>query len=644
MSKAKAPRVFVPLTKVDEEQRLVYGRITQELLDKAGEVMDYETSKPLFQKWSDEIHTNSGGLSKGNVRVMHGLTAAGKLTELEFDDDEKAIDVCAKIVDDKEWEKVTEGVYTGFSVGGKYEKRWTETGDGGAKIKKFTANPNEVSIVDNPCVPSACFTMFKADGAEEQVEFKVENDDEAWPDFAKADSSDEAVPEEKDPKAEKKGGAKKPAKKTDAKKAAAPAAPVIPNDVLVKKAEELAKAAGDGTTWQDHLDAARAELTKAATGGEAEEGVEESGDATEGAEETGEEEGAADEGAEEEAADDDSEEDGKAEKVTPPGVKQQWTCSDGSAFDKKADAEAHEETLQKAAEPKSEADKLRERMNKALTVETPEETGLMEDFDRLGKVFQALDTPHDENGAPKLEKGMYTVSRFANVLWDLGALQRSIKKEGKKEDGDEVDYSVSDDIKAAIASLGESMKTYLDDQLTELLAGLDDEVCVSYYDYYYCAAQENGEDQLAKDICSVLEERKDPSRERREELAKSFGYVEGELEVTEIDDEDLPPNLAKRFEKIESERDEFKKVAEEAIEKIETLTKKVDDLGEQPAPRAPRNVALRDGDMGFFKGANSEEEKLAMLSDMVKQKGAEGVALDFIKLAQQNGQQLHLRR
>jgi hypothetical protein len=73
MSKTKV-RVFVPLTKVDEEQRLVYGRITQEQLDKSGEVMDYDTSKPLFEKWSSEIQANSGGLSKGNVRVMHGLT------------------------------------------------------------------------------------------------------------------------------------------------------------------------------------------------------------------------------------------------------------------------------------------------------------------------------------------------------------------------------------------------------------------------------------------------------------------------------------------------------------------------------------------------------------------------------------------
>lgn len=197
MSKAKA-RVFVPLTKVDEEQRLVYGRITQEILDKAGEVMDYDSSKPNFEKWSNEIHEASGGLSKGNVRVMHGLNVAGKLTDLSFDDEDKAIDVCAKVVDDGEWNKVLEGCYTGFSVGGSYGKRWTETNDN-EKIKKFTAVPNEVSLVDNPCVPSATFSLVKADGAEEAIAFKVENDDNEWPGFAKAAGDDQRDPGDEDP-------------------------------------------------------------------------------------------------------------------------------------------------------------------------------------------------------------------------------------------------------------------------------------------------------------------------------------------------------------------------------------------------------------------------------------------------------------
>jgi len=43
---------------------------------------------------------------------------AGKFTDIQFDDDNKCIEGAAKIIDDDEWEKVVEGLYTGFSIGG----------------------------------------------------------------------------------------------------------------------------------------------------------------------------------------------------------------------------------------------------------------------------------------------------------------------------------------------------------------------------------------------------------------------------------------------------------------------------------------------------------------------------------------------
>lgn len=170
-------KVFARLTKVDEEQRLVYGRATAEEVDRSGEILDYESSKPLFQKWSDETHKASDGKSLGNVRAMHGKVAAGKLTDIEFDDTGKSIDVCAKVVDDAEWDKVMEGVYTGFSIGGSYAKKWDDAnlkkGDG-KPVKRYTAEPNEVSLVDRPAVPSATFfEVRKADGSTAQAEFKA---------------------------------------------------------------------------------------------------------------------------------------------------------------------------------------------------------------------------------------------------------------------------------------------------------------------------------------------------------------------------------------------------------------------------------------------------------------------------------------
>lgn len=164
-------KLFARLTKVDEERRLVYGRATEEVVDRAGEIMDYATSKPFFEKWSGDIAKATDGKSLGNLRAMHGNVAAGKLTQIDFNDADKAIDVCAKIVDDAEWNKVLEGVYTGFSIGGSYHKTWN---DAELKARRFTADPCELSIVDLPCVPTASFfDIQKADGTTMQKSFKL---------------------------------------------------------------------------------------------------------------------------------------------------------------------------------------------------------------------------------------------------------------------------------------------------------------------------------------------------------------------------------------------------------------------------------------------------------------------------------------
>ena len=147
-------------------KREVWGVAAQEVADKSGEIMDFATSKPEFEKWSAQIQKTSGGLSLGNVREMHGKSAAGKLTYFSANDEAKSFEVCAKVVDDAAWEKVQQGVYTGFSIGGSYAKRWAD-----GNLTRYTASPSEVSLVDSPCIPTATFTMVKADGLTEQVEF-----------------------------------------------------------------------------------------------------------------------------------------------------------------------------------------------------------------------------------------------------------------------------------------------------------------------------------------------------------------------------------------------------------------------------------------------------------------------------------------
>lgn len=172
--------MFIPLAKADAAQRLVYG-FFDESPDRSGEVFDYVSSKPNVQKWSDGLAKASGGKSLGNIRAQHGKTAAGLLKALEFDDEAKRIEFCAHIVDDNEWAKVEAGVYTGFSPGGRYAKRWKD-----GAYTRYTAEFSELSIVDVPCLAAATFTMIKADGVESEIEFVLDKAYEPGNDATKA--------------------------------------------------------------------------------------------------------------------------------------------------------------------------------------------------------------------------------------------------------------------------------------------------------------------------------------------------------------------------------------------------------------------------------------------------------------------------
>lgn len=269
-------KLFVRLAKVDEAQRIVYGTAIDETPDRVKEVFDYATSKPMFEEWSAGFEKVTDGKSFGNVRSMHGTTAAGKLTQITFDDDGKKIDVAAKIVDENEWNKVVEGVYTGFSIGGKYVKKWKD-----GESQRYTARPSEVSLVDLPCVPTATFAVIKSDGSSltklfksgaEQIEAKArdlcrasgaEVDADAvvkdangehpkWHQFMKA-ATDELA------KAEAPATTETPAPTPALEIAVQPS-----NDAVIAKATELAKAAGTGKSWMEFVQVAHAELAKAA--------------------------------------------------------------------------------------------------------------------------------------------------------------------------------------------------------------------------------------------------------------------------------------------------------------------------------------------------------------------------------------------
>jgi hypothetical protein len=278
--------LFLRINKVDAAQRLVYGTLSEEVRDKSDEILDYASAKPAFEKWSDEIKVASGGKSLGNVRAMHSTIAAGKFTDIKYDDDAKRIEGCAKIVDDNEWNKVVEGVYTGFSIGGGYARRWPDPDNSG--LMRYTPTLAEVSIVDNPCVPTATFEFIKTDGSVEMRKFTPSHKEDSMDPKALADAREALA----------KGTA------TDEQKALIAKAEA---DALLKAAQD-ADAAGTATDEQKAL------LVKAAVN-----------------------------------AAPALVQNGKAVKPKAAPV-QKWIADDGTPFDGKREAEIHNLHLEKQAE------------------------------------------------------------------------------------------------------------------------------------------------------------------------------------------------------------------------------------------------------------------------------------------------------
>ena len=154
----------IPISKVDEEQRMVYGVATAEVLDHQNEIVDYEASRKAFTEW------------KGNIREMHGEAAVGKRIDMQFDDANKAVVIGAYISESADgqnaWTKVKEGILTGFSIGGRVTETVGEVAknnDGkevnARRIKSYDLA--EVSLVDSPACPVAEFVMVKRAGGKE---------------------------------------------------------------------------------------------------------------------------------------------------------------------------------------------------------------------------------------------------------------------------------------------------------------------------------------------------------------------------------------------------------------------------------------------------------------------------------------------
>lgn len=150
----KPIRLNIPISKVDEEQRTVWGYATVEELDSAHEIVSYEASKKAFAGWI------------GNIREMHGDVAVGKKVEVKFDDANKGVWLGAYISKSEDgenaWIKVKEGILQGFSIGGRMNDFSIVKHDDEDVVKITDYELAEVSLVDSPAAPSAVFQMVKS--------------------------------------------------------------------------------------------------------------------------------------------------------------------------------------------------------------------------------------------------------------------------------------------------------------------------------------------------------------------------------------------------------------------------------------------------------------------------------------------------
>jgi phage head maturation protease len=146
-------RLYGDIQKVDVEQRMVWGYASTEAMDAHGETVTKTAIEEALAAY----------LEYANVREMHQLSAVGLTKEASVDD--KGLYVGVHVVDDTAWGKVTSGLYKGFSIGGKTLERDPTNRKIITKILL-----NEISLVDRPSNPEAKFDIWKAAGAQTDVD------------------------------------------------------------------------------------------------------------------------------------------------------------------------------------------------------------------------------------------------------------------------------------------------------------------------------------------------------------------------------------------------------------------------------------------------------------------------------------------
>jgi len=140
----------MPIGKVDAERRIVSGFASLDNIDKQDDIVTAEASVKAFKNF------------KGNLREMHQPSAVGKMVSFKedryFDPNSKkfynGVYVSAYVSKGAQdaWEKVLDGTYSGFSIGGNI-KSWDDAYNADLDkairvIKDYDLY--ELSLVDSP--------------------------------------------------------------------------------------------------------------------------------------------------------------------------------------------------------------------------------------------------------------------------------------------------------------------------------------------------------------------------------------------------------------------------------------------------------------------------------------------------------------
>ena len=158
-------RLSMPIGKIDVERRIVSGFATLDNVDRQGDIVTTESSIEAFKNF------------RGNLREMHQPSAVGKIVSFKedryFDPSVKkfysGVYVSAYVSKGAQdaWEKVLDGTYKGFSIGGNI-KTWDDAYNDDLKksiriIKEYDLY--ELSLVDNPANQFAnIVSIEKVDG------------------------------------------------------------------------------------------------------------------------------------------------------------------------------------------------------------------------------------------------------------------------------------------------------------------------------------------------------------------------------------------------------------------------------------------------------------------------------------------------